>query len=463
MTSTTASSRKLGGLNQDVEVAATSPLPPPPAPTWQSTFAGFRLVEGRSGDHHDVQQLLTTLFHGPSMVDFQAQIDDPFYEPNDRVLVKRGKQVVGHVHLAKREIHFGPYRFAVAQASDLGVLPEYRGQQCATRLLAAAECRMVEDGAVMGVIRTSIPEFFRRRGWTVCLRHSFSVAGARDILSKLGESAPVKVDPLLPEQPPLNIRIWRHVEQAALMRIYADNTRDVYGPVVRNDSYWRWLINRRGYDQIYIAIDGPDKIELNDTLTPIVGYAVVKDERIVELMTTGDCPRVAEQLLARACRDAIEHDTHHVRLDAAPNDPLHRAFTAAGGRQHYHESEAGEVWMVKVFDPIALLGTISSEVHRRAKTAGMALPCELGVLLEGKKFTISIRQRTARLERGKLGRSYLECNRGEFTQLILGHRNVEAAIDAGRLQASTRVAVETAAILFPQLPLWQPPFDSLPS
>lgn len=322
---------------------------------------------------------------------------------------------------------------------------------------------MAEDGAAMGVIRTSIPEFFRRRGWSVCLRHSFSVAGARDILSRLGETEPVESDPLQPERPPLNIRIWRHVEQAALMRIYADNTHNVFGPVVRSDAYWRWLINRRAYDRIYVAIDGPDKIELNDTLTPIVGYAVVKNERIVELMTTGDCPRVAEQLLARACRDAIEQDMHHVRLDAAPNDPLHRVFKAAGGKQNYHESEAGEVWMVKAFDPIALLGSISSEIHRRAKVGGMTIPGELGVLLDGKKFTISIRQRVARLEAGKVGRSYLECGRAEFTQLMLGHLNVEAAIEAGRLHASTRVAIETAALLFPQLPLWQPPFDSLPS
>jgi predicted acetyltransferase len=461
MTSTTVPSRKVGDLNrgpQDVETSGRTPSPP-----WQTSFAGFNIVEGRVGDHHDIQQLLTTLFHGPSMGDFQAQIDDPFYEPNDRVLVKRNRNVVGHVHLTKREIHFGSFQFAVSHATDLGILPEYRGQQCATQLLAAAERRMEDDGAVMGVIRTDIPDFFKKRGWSVCMRHSFSVAGAREILSRLGETAPVESDPLQPVTAPLNIRLWRHVEQAALMRIYADNTHNVFGPVVRNDNYWRWLINRRAYDRIYIAINGPDKIELNDTLTPIVGYAVVKDERIVELMTSSDLPRVAEQLLARTCRDAIEHDTHHVRLDAAPNDPLHRTFTVAGGRQHYHESEFGEVWMVKVFNPLALFRSISTEVHRRARAAGMTIPSELGILLEGKKYALSIRQRTARLEPGKLGRSYLECSNAELTQLLLGHLNVESSVEAGRLQASTRVAVETATILFPQLPLWQPPFDSLPS
>jgi len=461
MTSTTVTSRKVGGLNHGMEVVETSAPTTSPTPAWQTSFAGFNIVDGRAGDHHDIQQLLTTLFHRPSMGDFQAQIDDPFYEPNDRMLVKRDRNVVGHVHLTSREIHFGPFRFAVSHATNLGILPEYRGRQCATRLLAAAECRMKDDGAVMGVVRTSIPDFFKRRGWSVCMRHSFSVAGAREILAKLGESAPVQSDPLQPVRAPLNIRLWRHVEQAALMRIYADNTHNVFGPVARNDNYWRWLINRRAYDRIYIAIDGPDKIELDDTLTPIVGYAVVKDERIVELMTSSDLPRVAEQLLDRTCRDAIEHDTHHVRLDASPNDPLHRIFTVAGGKQHYHESEAGEVWMVKVFDLLALFRTISSEVHRRAKAAGMTIPNDLGILLDGKKYTLSTRQRATRLEPGKLGRSYLECSVTELTQLMLGHLNVEASVKAGRLQASTRVAVETAAILFPQLPLWQPPFDSL--
>ena len=463
MTSTTVPSRKVGGHNRGLEVDKTTDATPSPTPAWRTSFAGFNIIEGRAGDHHDVQQLLTTLFHGPSMGDFQAQIDDPLYEPNDRMLVKRDKRVVGHVHLSKRNIHFGPFHLAVSQATDLGILPEYRRQQCATQLLAAAECRMEADGAVMGMVRTSIPGFFQQRGWLVCMRHSFSVAGAREILSSLGESAPVDSDPLQPARAPLNIRLWRHVELAALMRIYADNTHHVFGPVARNDSYWRWLINRRAYDHIYIAIDGPDKIELNDTLTPIVGYAVVKDERIVELMTSSDLPRVAEQLLARTCRDAIEHDTHHVRLDAAPNDPLHRTFKEAGGKQHYHESEFGEVWMVKVFDPLGLFLTISSEVHRRATAAGLTIPNELGILLDGKKYTLSTRQRTARLEPGKLGRSYLECNTAEFTQLMMGHLNVEAAVAAGRLQASTRVAMETAGILFPQLPLWQPPFDSLPS
>jgi hypothetical protein len=119
--------------------------------------------------------------------------------------------------------------------------------------------------------------------------------------------------------------------------------------------------------------------------------------------------------------------------------------------------------MVKVFDPISLCQTMLGEVHRRAKAAGMNTPSELGVLLDGKKFTLSIRQRSARFEPGKLGRSYLACSRAEFAQLILGHLNVASAVEMGRLQASTRVAIDAASTLFPQLPLWQPPFDSLPS
>ncbi len=463
MNSTTASSRKVSGIKNEPQAGKSSHPLTPTAGTSSRACSDFEIVEGRAGDHHEIQQLLTTLFHGPSMGDFQAQLDDPFYEPNDRLLIKRNKRVVGHVHLTKRGVHFGPFQLPIAQAADLGVLPEYREQQCATRLLAAAESRMIDDGAVLGLVRTNIPEFFQQRGWAVCFRHSFSVAGARDVLSRLGESTPVEAAPWQPQTQPLNVRIWRHVEQSALMRIYANNTRNVFGPVVRNEDYWQWLINRRAYDRIYIAIDGPEKIELSDELTQIVGYAVVKGERIVELMTEDGRRDAAEQLVARTCRDAIEHDTNQVRLDAAPNDWLHGLFSSAGGQQHYHESEAGDVWMVKAFDPLSLGRTMLSEIYRRAKAGGISAPSELGILLDGRKLTLSIRQRSARLEPGKLGRSYLVCSQAELTQLLLGHLNVEVAVENGRLQASTRVAVETACTLFPQLPLWHPPLDGLPS
>ena len=105
---------------------------------------------------------------------------------------------------------------------------------------------------------------------------------------------------------PLNIRPWRRVELGALSRIYNQNLVGAVGSFQRTEAYWKWLIQRSGYDQICIALDGPDLLELEEVHAPIVGYAVTRGERIVELLTAPGYPMAASQLLVRACRDAIE-------------------------------------------------------------------------------------------------------------------------------------------------------------
>ena len=426
------------------------------------TVDGFHTVPARPGDHHLIHRLLVSVLHQPTQAEFQAEQEDPFYEPTDRLLVKRGHQIVAHAHLVKRDLCFGNCRWPVAIVSDFAVAPEFQGRRCGSRLLRAAEQNMQQEGATLGVLRTRTPEFFQDRGWCVCLRHSYSVAGARRILSYLRENETQSQDPLKPDAPPLNIRIWRHVEQAALIRLYEADVSNVHGPIMRSDSYWRWLISRRAYDRIYVAINGPDKIELDDSCDPIVGYAVMKEGRILELVRDPAWPQAGSQLLARACRDAIEHDLHDVRLDAAPNDPLHAVLAAAGGNQFYHEAQNGEVFMVKLFDPLGFLRSLEPTLQQRVKASSHRLPVELGLNLNGEKYTLAVRQRSVKLLPGRLGRSYLECGWAELTQLMLGHLDVLSAIQAERIHASTRVAGDLAGTLFPQLPIWRPPWDELP-
>jgi predicted N-acetyltransferase YhbS len=413
------------------------------------------------GDHHLIHQFLLATFQEPSPGEFQAQLDDPHYDPQDRLLLRRDPQIIGHAYLTKREMHFGTLRLPVAGLADVAVLPEYQQRGCGAALLAAAEQRMKDDGAVLGVLRTTAPEFFLRRGWSVCLRHSYSVAAAREILSQLSEPARGQPSRRKSRAPRLNIRLWRHVEQAALTRLYEENTALSYGPLVRTEAYWRWLINRRAYDRIYVAINGPDKLALDDQLAPIVGYAAVREDRIVEMMVTPEHPGAARQLLARACRDAIEQDLHHVRFDGAPQDPLHSLLASAGGNRHYHEAEIGEVFLVKLFKPFDFLRCLQPQLRARACRANLTLPCELGFQLEDEKFGLSLSSDAVEVTTGRLKRSYLDVSRADLVQLMLGHVDVRAAVAAGRIGASTRVAVETASALWPRLPLWHPPLDDL--
>ncbi len=102
-------------------------------------------------------------------------------------------------------------------------LPEYRRQGCATALLQAARQILVRDGAVLGLLRTELPRFYARRGWVVCGRHCYATAGPREILSCLRlhqdeQRQTAEFMPGPPHRTTYSIRLWRQVEQAALMR-----------------------------------------------------------------------------------------------------------------------------------------------------------------------------------------------------------------------------------------------------
>lgn len=414
-----------------------------------------RLVVGTAGDHPAVFQTLVAVFQSPAYDRFLSTLEDPFYEPSDRLLVKRKSQVLSHLHLARRVMHLGPLELPASTVSWLATLPEFRGQGFARALIDTAERLMVEDGSAVGLTRTRIPYFFRNAGWAVCGRHCLSEANVRDLLAQLSTHSRRRAAGRV------TVRPWRQVELAGLMRTYQENTVGGAGAIHRTEAYWRWLVSRKEFDHIFVAINGPDKFEWESDNQPIVGYAVTRRNRIVELMTSPEHPAAAVQLLARACREAIERDDDHVILHAPPDSPLHGWLLAAGGTRHYHESLQGEVLMVKLFDPSALLTALCDELRRRAEAAGLALPIELGLSIEGEKLLVCVTRRGVKLAHNRLGRSYLALNQAELARLLLGHGDVDEAIGQGRIEASTRIAQQAAAALFPRLPLWRSPLDEL--
>jgi predicted acetyltransferase len=416
-----------------------------------------RLVLGRSGDHAAVYHALLAIFQGPSRDEFHAQAEDPFYEPTNRLLVKRGYRVLSHLQLTHRTMRFGSLACPVAGFHWLGTLPEFRGQGFAAQLLHEADRQAVASGAVLGLLRTCIPRYFHRAGWALCGRHCFSQAKAREVLARLHNEDRVR------QSKPLNIRLWRHVEMPALMRIYQQNTQRSYGPLERTEAYWRWLIGRKAYDSLLVALDGPDKLELDETIAPIVGYAVLRQERVVELLSAPNHPTANQQLLVRACSDAIEHDRQDLVLSAPPNHVLHRLVVAAGGAHHHQEANQNEVYMVKIFDPLKFLGLLSPQLESRARQARLPRGTELGLQVDGAKWRLVYTSHGFRVRTGKLGRSYLTMNRAEFARLVLGHGLVRETAFSGRLLSSTRSALDLADLLFPHLPLWQPSWDDLPA
>jgi predicted acetyltransferase len=414
-----------------------------------------RVIGSGAGDHAAIHQLLLSVFHAPSHDGFHASLDDPFYEPRNRLLVKRGEQIVSHVHLTERTAYFGGRQLPVAHLAWLVTLPEFRGLGYGSQLLRAADLAMTEGGAVLGLLSTRSPRFFRQTGWAVCGRHSLARAGSRELLAQLSAAG------LPPSDRPLNIRPWRQVELPALMSLYERNQAQAFGAYQRSEAYWRWLVSRKGFDQIYVAFEGPDRWELDQSGAPIVGYVVTQDDRILELMADPVHPSAAEQLLARACGDAIERDCHSISLHAPPGHRFFELFEKAAGAVYRGEVHQGEVFMAKLLDPLGFLRSLCGELHARADAAGLERPCELGISLDGEKCRLIISRRSVKFARGKLGRSYLRLSSPEFTRLVLGHLDVAEAAACGRVRASTRYALEMASALFPRLPLWRSPLDEL--
>jgi predicted acetyltransferase len=259
----------------------------------------------------------------------------------------------------------------------------------------------------------------------------------------------------------LHIRPWRRWEEAALVRIYRQNLAGAYGPLDRTPAYWQWLLRRHAYDQIYVALDGPDLWDLDEASTPIVGYVVLKQGKVVELMTVPGRRKVAAELLAHACGDAIEHDHHSIVLHASPENALHKVFIPEGASRRETESEGGLCHMARLLDPMQLLRRLCGEFCRRAKKAGLPRPVELGLQVDGQKYQLELGEYCAEVFSQRMGRSYLRLNVADFTRLLLGQLDWDRAVAEKRMEVSTALADEAGRALFPQVSLWYPPLDEL--
>ena len=112
----------------------------------RGSVAGIAVAAGTAGDHPAVYQFLLNVFQEPSTAELQSQLDEPTYEPSDRLLVKHGDRVAAHLRLIRREMRFGAATLPIAYVADVATLPEYRGRGYASALLAAAEQKMCEEG-----------------------------------------------------------------------------------------------------------------------------------------------------------------------------------------------------------------------------------------------------------------------------------------------------------------------------
>ncbi len=437
------------------------------------------IIRGTRADHAAILSFLADVFGSGYPSEFHASLDDPQYAPSDRLLLRRLGRVIGHAHFTRRVMQFGSHSIPVAGLQGLAIANHCRQQGLGTHLLLAAEREMAQAGAMVGLLRTRAPHFFRRTGWALCGGSLGRAANPHSVLARLLEQGRCRE-----RSPRIQVRPWRRWEEDAIARLYRERLSGSYGLLERRRPYWHWLLERRAFDQFYVALDGPDLWDLKESSTRLVGYAAIKGARIVEIVTARERGRAAVELLARACGDAIEQDHRELSLHAPAGCPLLRYFCDVGESLPTLVSEIefqeqiraaccsadrnvfeiscprAEFCMARLLDPLGLLKMLCGTLLQRAAAAGLARPLELGMLVDGQRYQIEISGH-GRATADTLGRSYLRLNVADFTRLLLGQLDWDRALEEGRVAPSTELARDAARVLFPPLPFWRPILDDL--
>jgi len=398
---------------------------------------------GSEADHEAVYQTLLHVFHGPDRESFLGALSDPSYHPDSRLLAKVDSKVVSHIHLTDRTMRYGVTTIPINGVMWVGTLPEFRGMGFAQNLMRLASDRARQGGAVLQVLTTGMPPFYRPLGWAVCGRQTFA-----QILSR---NLPQVSDGFVEGRGGAwHVRPWRQVELGDLMTLYDGQYGRTTGSVVRSEEYWRWIIGRRYAHVIWVACQGE----------AVRGYAFIKDHKILELAYDPDYPQAMRTLLGRVRAEALERAYPEVTVYAPSNHPVMEIIRGSSGRVIDQEAYDGTVSMYHIPDLGQFLRAILPELSRRAIESGVTLPLELGLCAGDERWLIHAGAKDARIERDKLSRRYLTLNASTLVRLLMGHTGVTAASEEEGFIASTSTAIDAARILFPQAPIWRSPLDS---
>jgi len=423
---------------------------PASPPAWM--LEACHVAPARAGDQSELLQLLAGLPAPPSRAEFHAAVDHPEHDSANRLVARLGGRIVGHLEIAPRAVLVGGVTVRGAVLDRLAVLPECRGAGHGQRLVQEAEDRLRRSQAVVAFSRTRIASSYNDLGWSVLGRDAATPGRPTEILARLLDGRPRDGESV-------TMRQWRHVELPAILRIYRQNALRFTGPADRDETYARWLVSRSAFDSIIVALVGQDRYEIKETTARIVGYCVQAGTRVLEIAADPEFPGLEREILARVCAEAIENDRQEITYESSAADPLHEAVAGDASLVH-----AGDRMIVaKVFRPLDLLTALAPLVAARIAADGERETLELGLDAPGLRASIVVADGKGAVHPGRIGRSYLKLADEELARLLLGQCDPAEAVAAGRLEASTQVALKLATQLFPRTPLWCPLWDDLPA
>ena len=394
-------------------------------------------------DHEAIYQTLLHVFQGPDRETFLGALSDPSYNPEQRMLVKVDGRVVSHVHLTERTVRYGCSTMAMNGILWVGTLPEYRGLGFAQNLMRLADGRAKETGVALQALDTGMPKFYRPLGWGICGRHCIGQTLSRNL--------PQVSDGVIEGRGGFwHVRPWRQVELNDLMALYDRQYARTNGSVVRSEDYWRWMIGRRQAHVIWVACQGET----------VRGYAFVKDHRILEIATDPAHPQALKALLGRVRAEALERAYPQVVVHAPVDHPAIEAFRQANGKVMDQEEWEGSTSMYHIPNLEKFLTAALPELAERATLAGVAQPLELGLTVGDRRWMLHVEGEKSRFEPDKLSRRHLTLTPPALVRLLMGHTDIDRAVEEDGVESSTGTALDAARVLFPARPIWRSPLDA---
>lgn len=416
--------------------------------------AGPTIAPATAADHAAIYHFLDSLGEAPSPAEFKASNEAPFYRPRDRLVARDGARIVAHLHVRRHNLQLAAARVPAAVFGPPSVATRYRDTDLAERLLRAAETQAAAEGVVLGLLRAAPFECFERLGWIRGGEPQWSVVSTAAFRARLwDEGWPRRLC-----RGPW-IRPLRRWEIPALRRLYAENLPRLHGAPERSDAYWQWLVDRRAFDQFYVALRRGDDRTL-DAPGDLLGYAVTRGGTIVELLTAPGRTRAAIELVARVSGDAVEQGWNELVMYLASPSPIDALVSRAGGRRRSGEW-FGRWTLLRLVNPRALVRALSKTLWRRARRAGLPSSVELALAMPGRPCCLRVGPRGARLARCFGARDWIRVDPATLARMLLGQFDWQSDDARRAIAGSGAAAIEIARALLPPLGFHRPPLDDL--
>ncbi len=393
-----------------------------------------------------------SLLHGPSESEYQSSLDRPGYDPSNRLLLRHGDELVGHIRLTRRQYRLGRSWLPTCELSELAILPEYAGRAQIQRLLDSAAQQAIEEGALILTSRARRVDEFPDPRWVSCGDATCWEAPPRDVLARCADELR-EVDTQA-----IHVRPWRYIEQQALSELYEANAEHVDGAQHRDEDYWQWLLVRRGFDSILVVMSGVATEDESSTSASdhIVAYAFQRDSDIVEMMVSPDAPEASVVLVQRIAADAIERDDHQVRVfgprNAHPLAKIMDRVLPPGENATRRLSQLVRVVDYPAFISMCWNLRLDDELPNDGR---------LGLRLDDAAMTLEVQDGVLRVTANKMPRSQVHARGSAVSALLLGQIDWSAADP--NIEASSASAARFAERLFRPIELWRSTLDDLPS